>query len=245
MTLVVTDDDGGSGSTSKTITVTNVAPIITSFTGTTTFSGPLVVAPTVFTVTFTDPGTADTWTAVFTYGDGSTQTVSPYVSGQPVSHTYATAVCGRIVSVVITDDDGGSDSESTTVNVGTAGFQAPMTNQPVTNKLKNGQVLPVKVFFKDCTGAGVNNLTPAIRLVEGDLTSVPDDAGVTITPPSVSGADTDGFMRSSGPDGSYMYNMRVNVTKLNTDYTVIIYPNAVGADLNSAQTLRHVIQATK
>ena len=52
-------------------------------------------------------------------------------------------------------------------------------------------------------------------------------------------------MRPSGPDGSYMYNMRVSVSKLSTDYTVIIYPNAVGTNLNGAQTLRHVIQATK
>jgi hypothetical protein len=119
-----------------------------------------------------------------------------------------------------------------------------MTNQPVTNKLKNGQVLPVKIQITDCNGAGVNNLQPAIRLVDGDQTTAFDDSAVAITPDSVSSADTTGFMRSSGSDGSYIYNMRVNVAKLNSDYTVVIYPYGTTAP-NDKLTLRHVIQATK
>src|SRR3989440_5790180 len=117
-----------------------------------------------------------------------------------------------------------------------------MTNQPVTNKLKNGQVLPVKIQITDCSGVGQNNLTPAIRLIEGDQTTIPDDSVVQITPNSVSNADTTGVMRSSGSDGSYIYNMNVNLP-LNADYTVVIYPYGNGA--TTGPTLRHVIQATK
>src|SRR5205823_9933199 len=117
------------------------------------------------------------------------------------------------------------------------------TNQPVTNKLKNGQVLPVKIQITDCNGVGQNNLSPAIRLGPGDQTSIPDDAVVTITPGSVSNADTTGVMRSSGSDGSYIYNMNVNIP-LNTDYTIIVYPYGTTAP-NDKVTLRHVIQATK
>jgi len=47
-------------------------------------------------------------------------------------------------------------------------------------------------------------------------------------------------MRSSG-DGSYIYNMSVNIT-LNTDYTLIVYPFGTGSP---TQYLAHVIQATK
>src|SRR5207237_10867149 len=117
-----------------------------------------------------------------------------------------------------------------------------MTNQPVTNKLKNNQVLPVKIQITDCSGAPVNGLTPAIRLGAGDQTTTSDDAVVSITPPSVSAADTTGVMRSSGTDGSYIYNMNVSIP-LNTDYTVVIYPYGNGQPVGP--TLRHVIQATK
>lgn len=99
-----------------------------------------------------------------------------------------------------------------------------MTNQPVTNKLKNGQVLPVRVQLTDCSGAPVTGLTPAIRLVDGDQTTTSDDTTTAITPNSVSSADTTGVMRYA--DGFYMYNLRVDVAKLNTDYTVVVYPYA-------------------
>ena len=142
----------------------------------------------------------------------------------------------------ITDKDLGYDTRTTTVGVGTGGFLPPMTNQPVTNKLKNNQVLPVKIQITDCNGVGQNNLVPAIRLGAGDQTTTSDDAVVSITPPSVSNADTTGVMRSSGSDGSYIYNMNVNIP-LNTDYTVVIYPYGNGQPVGP--TLRHVIQATK
>jgi hypothetical protein len=244
--VTVKDDDNGSGSGTTSVTVNNVAPTITGFTGTTSFAGPLVFVPSTFTTTFTDPGT-DTFRAEFNWGDGSpVQTVTPFHSGDKVDHLYTTAICGRTVTVKVIDDDTGSVQGTTTVNIGTGGFLAPMTNQPVTNKLKNGQVLPVKIQLSDCTGAGVNGLTPAIRLVAGDQTSVLDDTATTITPPSVSGADTDGWMRPSNPNGTYIYNMQVNIP-LNTDYTVVIYPFATATpfNLNGGYTLRHVIQATK
>jgi hypothetical protein len=72
---------------------------------------------------------------------------------------------------------------------------------------------------------------------------VPDDASVLISPPSVSSADTNGQMRPNGTDGSYIYNMNVNLQKLNTDYTVVIYPYGNGQA--TGPTLRHVIQATR
>ena len=247
--VTVTDDDLGQATGSTSVTVNNVAPTITSFIGTTSFSGPLVFVPSTFTTTFTDPGTQDTFRAEFNWGDGSpVQTVAPFTSGQKVDHIYTTAICGGVVTVKVIDDDTGNVTATTTVNVGTGGFLAPMTNQPVTNKLKNGQVLPVKINLTDCNGIGVTGLTPAIRLVAGDLTTVVDDGTVTITPPSVSGADTNGWMRASNPNGTYIYNMQVNIP-LSTDYTVVIYPLAVqGTDpvvLNTGYTLRHVIQATK
>ena len=115
-----------------------------------------------------------------------------------------------------------------------------MTNQPVTDKLKNGQVLPVKVRITDCAGAAVNSLAPAIRLIKGDLTPLNDDATAAITPTSASAADTTGVMRGQG-GGDYIYNLQVNLPSLNTDYTVVIYPYGI----SSPMELGHVVQATK
>ncbi len=94
--------------------------------------------------------------------------------------------------------------------------------------------------FTDCSGAPLTNLQPAIRLLAGDLSPINDDSTVTITPTAAgSTADSTGVMRSMG-DGSYIYNMNVNIT-LNTDFTVMIYPNGTG----DPQKLGHVIQATR
>jgi hypothetical protein len=194
---------------------------------------------------FTDPGSADTWTNLLTFSDGATQSSSIYTtsgSGYKFTqmHTFPAPGCKTVTSKV-TDDDGGFDTFGPTpVNVGTGEFLPPVTNTPVTNKLKNGQVLPVKVKLTDCNGLPVTNLNPAIVLKKGDMTSFNDDGVVPIVPPSVSNADTTGIMRSSG-DGSYIYNMSVNIT-LNTDYTILIYP--YGGTVTS-QYLAHVIQATK
>ena len=237
----IRDKDGGITEYRSTVNVTNVAPTITSFTGTGSFVGPLTTMPSTFTTVFSDPGTADTWSSLFTWNDGTAaQTVNPFTTGQTQTHTFATAGCSKTVTVKVSDDDGGFDTKSTTVSVGTASFMAPMTNQPVTNKLKNGQVLPVKVQITDCNGVPVTGLSPAIRLVAGDQTTVTDDSVTPITPDSVSSADTTGVMRNT--DGAYMYNLSVNLPKLNTDYTVVIYPYGIGV---TTQTLRHVIQATK
>jgi hypothetical protein len=47
-------------------------------------------------------------------------------------------------------------------------------------------------------------------------------------------------MRSQG-NGDYLYNMAVNLPKVNTDYTVVIYPYGTSSQVQ----LGHVIQATK
>jgi PKD repeat protein len=245
VSVTVTDKDLGKDTKTFTVVVANVKPTITSFSGTDYLAGANAYVggggvSSTLTTKFTDPG-SDTWTGAFTYQDGLplTASTSPFTTGQTVSHTFASAGC-KSASVKVTDDDGGYDTATTTIKVGTGAFQPPMTNQPVTDKLKNGQVLPVKVHVSDCSGVAATTLTPAIRLVKGDATPQNDDAATTITPPSVSAADTTGVMRSSG-GGDYIYNMQVNLPTLNTDYTVVVYPYGTGSPVQ----LGHVIQATK
>lgn len=247
VTVKVTDKDGGYDSKTFTVTVANLAPVIDSWAaGGGGLGGPLAFAPVTFTGNFTDAGVRDwNWLAKYIW-DGVADPVAQILPQQGTwtkQHVFTTAGCSRTATVTITDKDGAVSAPRTaTASVGTGEFLPPMTNQPVTDKLKNGQVLPVKVKITDCNGVPVSGLQPAIRLVKGDQTGLSDDTLVAITPESVSSADTTGYMRAA--DGQYIYNMRVSVpsSDLNSDYTVVIYPYGIG---NVTQTLRHVIRATK
>jgi MYXO-CTERM domain-containing protein len=107
VTLTVTDDDGGSKSTSKTVTISNVAPTLT-LTGDT--SGEAGDALT-WVATVTDPGADDTHTYAWTFGDGSSATTSG-----SASHSYA-STGSYTVSLTVTDDDGGSSTETLSVDI--------------------------------------------------------------------------------------------------------------------------------
>jgi YVTN family beta-propeller protein len=111
--VTVTDDDGGTHTDQLLVTVKNVAPTITSVTPGTT--APIAVGGgTAVAVAFTDPGTEDTHVGRIDC-DASTpavdHTVSPATS--PFSRTCSYAAAGiYTVAVTVTDDDGGSDTES-------------------------------------------------------------------------------------------------------------------------------------
>lgn len=103
--VTVTDPLGASDDATAQITVTNVAPTITSLT--------VPVAPaaigsvTDLQATFTDPGVADTHTAVVDWGDGTTPTAAT-VSGGTVTATHTYAGAGvYAVTLTVVDDDGG------------------------------------------------------------------------------------------------------------------------------------------
>jgi protocatechuate 3,4-dioxygenase beta subunit len=92
---------------STTVTIYNVAPNITS----------LTVSPCIVPVgkavtldaTFTDPGTLDTHTATIDWGD---ETSDGTVNGYTVTGTHTYNEAGvYTVTLTVTDDDGGSDTE--------------------------------------------------------------------------------------------------------------------------------------
>jgi DNA/RNA endonuclease G (NUC1) len=103
----VRDLANASGTDSKNVTATNVAPAITSVSGPT---APLQLgAGASVSATYTDPGTADTHTASITWDDSTSSTVSCSGGTCTAPHTYAApGVYG--VTIVVSDDDGGSDS---------------------------------------------------------------------------------------------------------------------------------------
>jgi hypothetical protein len=231
----------------QSVVVSNVAPTVTSFTTANVLSGSMVNGLTgTFTYSFSDPGSIDnSWVASFNwngFADAVTQTLATQAGSFNARPQFQTGGCGVKATVKVTDKDGDYGTlTSSTVNVGTGAFLPPMTNQPVTDQLKNGQVLPVKVTLKDCSGNPINGLSPTIALKQGDLTDQNDNSTDSIIPTSVSSADTNGVMRPQS-DGTYMYNMKVNVT-VGQPYTVVITPTIPG--YASSLTLRHKIIATK
>lgn len=109
ITLTIMDSAGGSSSDSLNITVNNVPPTVVA--------GPdqaqVVNNPVNFAGSFTDPGTLDTHTYSWDFGDGN------IVTGVlTTSHTYTTT--GVFTAILtVTDDDGGVGSDSLQVTIST------------------------------------------------------------------------------------------------------------------------------
>jgi hypothetical protein len=107
VTVTVTDDDGGQGSATQSVTVLNMPPVIGAITGVT---GPVPIGTTVhLTAPFTDSGIADRHVGTWTWDDNST---SPAViretggSGEASGvHTF-TSPGVYDASLVLTDDHG-------------------------------------------------------------------------------------------------------------------------------------------
>ena len=109
VTATVTDDDGGVTTQTLTVTVANVAPVITSVTAPTGDEG----TPITMSVVATDAGINDTITYSWDFGDGF------FDVGSTVTHTY-TDDASYIVSVTAMDnagDAGVADIELVVTNV--------------------------------------------------------------------------------------------------------------------------------
>ena len=114
-TATLTANDGvNTVSDTVTVTVTDVAPTITALTAPT---GPVAVATEVkLTATFTDAGANDTYTCAVNWDDNASTAGAVSGSTCQATHTYPSA--GQYQpTVTVTDDDGGVDSDSTTIDV--------------------------------------------------------------------------------------------------------------------------------
>ncbi len=123
ISVTVADNLGGSDQTTVAVTVSNVAPEIVGLSldslviqegGTVTLTG-----------SFTDPGTLDEHTVSVDWGDGGSDTQTLVVGERTfsASHQYLdddptdTPSDDYVISVTVTDDDGASDTDQTTVTV--------------------------------------------------------------------------------------------------------------------------------
>jgi hypothetical protein len=124
VSLKVTDKDGGEGSTSQTIAVTNVAPVLRDVAvtpGTVDEGGSVTLSGSV-----NDPGSRDTFTLTINWGDGSDPEDVLLAAGSPSfsrSHTYAddnptgTASDTNNISLSLKDKDGDTGTGSASVVV--------------------------------------------------------------------------------------------------------------------------------
>ena len=97
MTVKVSEAGSGtppSGTATFKVSVTNVGPVITSFTGTDYMTGPLAYigggpSQSTFHTKFTDPGADSPWIAAFTYSDGTPLSESvPRPNTDPFSRNH-------------------------------------------------------------------------------------------------------------------------------------------------------------
>jgi hypothetical protein len=137
LTIQATATESSNGDAATTtallsVTVHNVAPVITSLTNSASTLGGTIQGQTVsVSGTFTDAGILDTHTAVINWGDGTTSTgaiIETAGAGSIASnHVYA---FGGIytITVTLTDNSSASDTENTQAIIGGAGVQNGVLN---------------------------------------------------------------------------------------------------------------------
>jgi len=118
-TLTVDDGEGGVASDSLVVTVENVAPVLEPI------SDQSIIVGEVLTLTaaYSDPGILDTHRATIDWGDGYTATIDldAGITGFNFAHAF-NAASTYTVTVTLTDDDGGSDTITFSVNVQKSGY---------------------------------------------------------------------------------------------------------------------------
>jgi len=112
--LTVTDDDQASSSTTTTLSLANAAPSATIVSMASNNTDVLPGDNVTFTGSGTDPGSADTLSCSWSFGDGATAT------GTSAIHAYASAG-NYTVTLTVTDNDGASGTASTVLWVKTLG----------------------------------------------------------------------------------------------------------------------------
>lgn len=228
----VTDAGGLSDEAVAVVQVVNVAPLIARFFANAGLAGAMAFDGAAFAVEFTDPGAADTHEATFTFPDG-TRDVAPYTSGQTVSHRFAEPACGVAVKVEVRDDDGGADRAETTIDVGAGEFLSPLREDRQPHATRAGQAVPVKVRITDCGGVERTDLSPAIRLRQGDGVST-DGAmnGPELEPVTRSASERRGVMARNG--NHYHYTLGADLAP--GRWTILVYPYGTGGP-----SLRHIL----
>ena len=152
--LSVTDEFGLTGTDSKNIAVTNVAPVTAINAAPANSSAGTLIN---LTSTVTDVSTVDT-TVGFTYAWSVTKNGAAFASGTTQNYSFTPDTAGTyVVSLTATDKDGGSSSASSTINVGPSAAPNPITISSAPSAAPNpvvaGQTVVFSVGATDSAGA--------------------------------------------------------------------------------------------
>jgi hypothetical protein len=180
--VTVTDDDGGVGTAGTTVTVNNVNPEIP--TGSISQPNPQFILPQIHTVeftgSFTDVGTEDTHTAIWDWGDSTSEAATVIESGgsgmATGSHIYMLPGI-YTVTLTVTDDDGGYVTDTMVVEVVDAHGALNITNdyiQSLDNSVFKNNAAQRKKAYSNMIDAlhhkvDAENYKGAIQMMQNNL----------------------------------------------------------------------------
>ncbi len=238
VSIKVSDDDLGSDTKTRDVTVSNVAPAITSA----SFGGSVNCGTNnaTLSVSFTDPG-ADSWDASIDWDNNGTydQTVNGVGKSFTASHTYGSAG-SHTASVKVNDDDLGVSSASTAtvwVNYNLSSILQPINDTghgQLPSIFKYGSTVPVKVEVTECDGSHSDNLTLKVTWVKGaSSTPAGTDESVVATT-----SDAGNTMRFSDP----IYILNLDTKKTSTDSTsaITIFVSIMNGNVQQQTTSAYI-----
>ena len=175
--VTLSDSAGHTATAGASVAPSNVAPAV----GSLTLSPSSVVDHQVLTVSgsFTDPGTADTFTLTLDWGDGKSSTQSLAAGTRSFSDTHSYDAAGSVtITATVADRDNGKSSSSANLVVQPSNHAPADLSVQATAALEGG-TSTLSVSFTDAEAADTH--TVAITWGDGASGSVALGAGQTST----------------------------------------------------------------
>lgn len=226
--VTATDGSGATATDSFDYSAANADPVLGALTLGGTNCSPTIAG------SFTDAGSDDTHVGTIGWDDNSTTDVFSASPFGPVTHAYASAGTYTI-TVDVTDDDDGTDSETTShkVNNIPTSVQQPINTTGARSAFKLGSTVAVKIGVTGCDGQVVGSLAPAVSVVKLDGT--PD--GTEMEPTSTASPTTGTTMRFDSAGSQYIYNLGTKSLSAG-DWKVKITDASFGAPVEATFSLR-------
>ena len=220
VTLTVTDDSGAFDSETFTVMVSNVAPVLDSF----TIPNVADVGDSVdFAASASDVGVNDVLTYEWNFGDGST------ASGANASHTF-TADGTYQVTLTVTDDSGDSVSTTQSITVSNGGNQGPIIDSltgPTSGVAGETLTFDAEVTDPD----GIATVTQTWTVIDSAGNVVASETGATFDyVPDTPGAYSVVFTAKDDDNNEVSSSVSLNVSQVGVGADGNLY--VAGTDAN-------------